>query len=89
MSRREKLREKILSGKHDKNLSLNDLVKFVGDVGLNTRSGKGSHIVISHPNIYEILNLQPTKDGKAKPYQVRRVRDFVKRYNLCPPPTTA
>jgi hypothetical protein len=82
MSRRAKLREKILSGKNDKNLSLDDLRKFVVDVGLIARSGRGSHIVISHPNIYEILNLQPTKDGKAKPYQVRQVRDFVKKHNL-------
>ncbi|HXL56104.1 MAG TPA: hypothetical protein VN958_07600 [Chitinophagaceae bacterium] len=29
-----------------------------------------------------IINLQKTKDGKAKPYQVKQVRDFLVNYKI-------
>jgi hypothetical protein len=35
--------------------------------------------------VREIIDLQPLKDGKAKPYQVKQVRDIVRRYGLTLP----
>jgi len=32
-------------------------------------------------NIPELINIQP-KDGKIKPYQVKEIRNIVKRYRL-------
>lgn len=33
----------------------------------------GSHRVSKHPRVRELLNMQPRKDGKAKPFQVREL----------------
>jgi virulence-associated protein VapD len=82
MSRQAKLRAKILSGQSDKNLALDDLRKFLVDLGFTARQGKRDHIVLSREDIYEIINLQPTTGAKAKPYQVRQVRDIVKSHGL-------
>ena len=43
---------------------------------------KGDHYIFSKPGIPEILNLQPLRDGKAKPYQVKQVRGIILRYKL-------
>lgn len=42
----------------------------------------GSHRILSREGVVEILNLQPRKDGTAKPYQLRQVRDVITRYKL-------
>jgi hypothetical protein len=42
---------------------------------------KGDHHIFTKDGVDEILNLQP-KDGKAKPYQVKQVRDVILRYEL-------
>jgi len=42
---------------------------------------KGGHHIFTMEGVEEILNLQP-KDGKAKPYQVKQVRDVILKYRL-------
>ena len=42
----------------------------------------GSHHVYKHFRVRELLNLQPRKDGKAKPYRVREFLARVKEYGL-------
>ena len=42
---------------------------------------KGSHHIFSRPEIVEILNLQP-RGSKAKPYQVKQVREILTSYGL-------
>jgi hypothetical protein len=44
-----------------------------------THSGKSSHI---QEGVEEILNLQPKTGGKAKPYQVKQVRQLIIKYRL-------
>ena len=61
-------------------------VPFIGLCQLLTRLGfderiKGSHHIFTKVGIEEILNLQP-KDAKAKPYQVKQVRNLVAKYRL-------
>jgi hypothetical protein len=42
---------------------------------------RGSHHIFAKEGIEEILNLQP-KQGKAKPYQVKQVREVILKYQL-------
>ena len=42
---------------------------------------KGSHHILTHEKMEEILNIQP-KSGKAKPYQVKQVRSVMLKYKL-------
>ncbi len=51
-------------------------------LGFTEREGKGSHRIFHREGIEDLINLQPTRDGKAKPYQVRQVRAIVKAYQL-------
>ena len=39
-------------------------------------------ITFYRKDIENIINLQPAKDGKAKPYQVKQVRDIILKYRL-------
>ena len=82
MTTKEKLRKKLLSKKSDGNFGFGELCTFVQQIGFTQRGGKGGHVVFHRDGVIEILNLQPTKDGKAKPYQVRQIRDIVQKYNL-------
>ena len=80
MSRLEKLREKILLGRSDSNISFEDLRYFLISLGFEERI-KGSHHSFRMAGIHERLNLQ--RDGnKAKGYQVKQVRLIVKGHNL-------
>ncbi len=42
---------------------------------------RGSHHIFTKDGVEQILNLQP-KDGKAKPYQVKQVRNVILKYKL-------
>jgi len=43
---------------------------------------RGSHVILSHSGIPEILNLQPLAGGRAKPYQVKQVRRLLIKYGF-------
>jgi len=45
---------------------------------------RGSHHIFVHPDLVELLSIQPRKDGKAKPYQLRQFLKLVEEYNLKP-----
>ena len=68
---------KLLSGNSDANFDIEDLVKILIWLQFEERKTKGSHRIYSIEKIAGIINLQDTKDGKAKPYQVKQVREFV------------
>jgi predicted RNA binding protein YcfA (HicA-like mRNA interferase family) len=82
MARGDKLKAKLLSGQHDKNFNLGELCTLLEQLGFSERNGKGSHRIFRREGIEEIINLQPARDGKAKPYQVQIVRGIVQAYNL-------
>nr|WP_217355146.1 type II toxin-antitoxin system HicA family toxin [Aphanizomenon sp. UHCC 0183] len=42
---------------------------------------RGSHHIFTKEGIEEILNLQP-KQGKAKAYQVKQIREMLLKYQL-------
>ncbi len=80
MDKHEKLYEYILMRRSDANVSFEGLCSLVKRLGFVERI-KGDHHVFSRTGVEEILNLQP-KRGKAKPYQVKQVREIILRYRL-------
>jgi predicted RNA binding protein YcfA (HicA-like mRNA interferase family) len=80
MGRYEKLLLSILCGSRDRDIDFSDLCKVLDALGLESRT-KGSHHIFYREDIVEILNVQP--DGnKAKPYQVKQVRQVILKYKL-------
>lgn len=82
MSTKKKLLEKILSGTQDGNITYNEALQLLKALGYHIRPGKGSHTIVSYPGKEGILNIQPKKDGKAKGYQVRQIRDHIHQNGL-------
>ena len=72
---------KILSALSDNNIKFSDLRKLILYLGFKERI-KGSHHLFFKKNIVEIINLQSLKDGKAKVYQVKQVRNIIIKYEL-------
>lgn len=72
---------KVLSGLNDKNIKFNDLKRLILDLDFSERI-KGSHHIYFKTGIIEIINLQSLKDGKAKAYQVKQVRNVILKYEL-------
>ncbi|MDB9312486.1 type II toxin-antitoxin system HicA family toxin [Spirulina sp. CS-785/01] len=81
MTQLDKLFAKIINGTSDANIEFNLLCKVLRKLGFDERI-RGSHHIFTKDNIEEILNLQPKKDSKAKPYQVKQVRAVILKYNL-------
>lgn len=80
MSQFEKLLIAVLSGRRDSNIAFSDLQKLLELLGFSMRI-KGDHFIYWQDGIEEILNIQP--DGnKAKPYQVKQVRNIILKYKL-------
>ena len=75
-----KIVARILSGASDRNLAFSDLCGVLLRLGFVLRV-KGSHHIFHHADVDEILNLQD-KNGQAKPYQVKQVRDVIVKYRL-------
>ena len=80
MSQYEKLLWKILCGTQDNNISFSDLQKVLINLEFAVRI-KGDHFIYTRDGIDEIINLQPN-GSKAKPYQVRQVRNLLLKYQL-------
>ncbi len=80
MSQREKLIQAILSGRQDRNLQFFDLCLVLGWLGFERRV-RGDHFIFTKPGVEEIINLQPL-GGRAKPYQVKQVRELILRYRF-------
>ena len=80
MSQQDKLLAKILSGASDTNISFEQLCQLLIRLGFDERI-RGSHHIFTKEGIEEILNLQP-KQGKAKAYQVKQVREILLKYQL-------
>ena len=77
----KKFLDKVLSGLADKNIRFNDLAKLLIDLGFEKRV-KGDHYIFTRNDILEIINLQPLKDGKAKAYQVKQIRNIIFKTKL-------
>ena len=80
MSKHEKMLIKILRGTSDKNIDFEDFRHLLIVLGFNERI-KGSHHIFIKEGIEDILNIQ-SKSGKAKPYQVKQVRNLIVKHQL-------
>lgn len=72
---------RLLSGTADNNFNFEDLRTLLFHFGFTERTTSGSHHIFYKEGIEEIINIQP-KNNKAKPYQVKQVRQIVLKYKL-------
>ena len=80
MGKYERLILQILSGTSDANIKFEDLCNLLKKLGFEMRV-RGSHHIFRKEGIVEKINLQ--RDGnKAKPYQVKQVRNIIVKYKL-------
>ncbi|MFZ3386589.1 MAG: type II toxin-antitoxin system HicA family toxin [Candidatus Hydromicrobium sp.] len=80
MSKLEKTLLKILGGSSDKDISFSELCSMLKYLGFEERI-KGSHHIFFKEGIKEILNIQ-SRETKAKPYQVKQIRNIILKYEL-------
>lgn len=81
MSSLSKILFAVLSGTADANIRFADLCRLLDSLEFQCRV-KGGHHIYWRTGVVEIINLQPVRGGKAKPYQVKQVRDIITRYGL-------
>lgn len=77
--KREKLLQRIMNCQ--KNVSFSDVVRLAEEFGFKLGRTNRSHNIFYHSNVPQPLNLQE-RDGKAKPYQVRQLIEFIEMYDL-------
>ncbi len=81
MSEHEKILFRILRGTSDANISFDGVRSLLRGLGFQERI-RGSHHIFTKEGVEEILNLQPKEGGKAKPYQVKQVRQVILKHRL-------
>ncbi len=80
MSSAAKTLEAVLRGNADASIRFGELRNLLLRMGFVERA-RGSHHVFRREGVPEMINLQ--RDGnKAKPYQVRQVRQVIQRHAL-------
>lgn len=72
--------EKILSG--SKNIRFYEFVALLGAFGFELKRSRGSHFIYKHPGVPELLSVQPSRDGQAKPYQIKQFLRMVEEHSL-------
>lgn len=80
MEGHQKLLQHILLKGGDANVPFDRLCRLLRKLGFEERI-KGDHHRFTMTNLDEILNIQP-RGMKAKPYQVKQVRDLILRHGL-------
>ena len=81
MTEHDKLLFRILRGSSDANIPFDGMRSLLRSLGFQERI-RGSHHIFTKEGVDEILNLQPKDGGKAKPYQVKQVRQVIIKYRL-------
>jgi hypothetical protein len=81
MARLNRVLARVLAATSDQNIRFDELRLLLAALDFHERI-RGSHHIFVREGVTEILNLQPRDGGKAKPYQVRQVRDVIVRYRL-------
>jgi hypothetical protein len=81
MPRLNRVLMRLLTATSDQNIRFGELRSLLIALGFRERI-RGSHHIFSRDGVLEILNLQARDGGRAKPYQVRQVRDVIIRYRL-------
>ncbi|HEV8578949.1 MAG TPA: type II toxin-antitoxin system HicA family toxin [Thermoanaerobaculia bacterium] len=63
------------------NVAFGDMLYLMEGFGFTVVRVKGSHHLLSHEGIPELVNLQEVR-GEAKPYQIRQALRLIELYNL-------
>ena len=80
MGKYDKLLFQILRGLSDANIEFDDLCHLLRHLGFEMRV-RGSHHTFRKAGVMDKVNIQ-REGSKAKPYQVRQVRNLVLKYGL-------
>ena len=81
MTQKRKILDKVLSGTSDSNIQFNKLCSLLGELGFSQRI-RGDHFIFYKDGVEEIINIQGLKNGKAKAYQVKQIRNLILKYNM-------
>ncbi len=81
MTSRNKFINRLFSGNSDQNIAFEELVYLLESLSFEKRI-KGIHHIFYKEGIENIINIQPTKDNKAKAYQVKQVRNLIVKHKL-------
>jgi len=77
MSGKDKRIQKILGG-NGRNVSFEDLISALHSAGFREeRQNASSHRILKDAD-GRIMNVQPSKDGDAKPYQIRQLQTIMR-----------
>ncbi|MEO8348648.1 MAG: type II toxin-antitoxin system HicA family toxin [Acidobacteriota bacterium] len=80
MTRAGRLLERVLRGTSDADVPFAGICRLLRALGFEERI-RGSHHIFAKNGVGEILNLQP-RQGRAKPYQIRQIRQVILKYKL-------
>ena len=80
MTKKEKLYARIRNSQ--KNVRFADFQSLLEYFGFELVRSRGSHQLYQRPDVDDVMNIQPMKDGRAKAYQVRQFLKLVEQYNL-------
>ena len=80
MTQYDRLVFRILEGRADANIEFQQLCQLLTRLGFEERI-RGSYHIFRKAGVEEKINLQ-REDSKAKPYQVRQVRNLIVKYKL-------
>lgn len=73
--------DKLLQSVFDVTVSMRfeDACKIAELIGFSRKGGQGSHVIYGRDDEIKLLNFQ-NRNGTIKPYQIRQLRDMVKKY---------
>lgn len=77
---RRKLLKRLAEGALS-NVAFRDMISLAEGFGFRVARVSGSHHILTHATIPEIVNLQEVR-GEAKPYQIRQFLRLIERRNL-------
>ncbi len=81
MVKKHKLYQRLVN--NQKNIKFSQLVTLIEAFGFELDRIKGSHHTYKHTAISEaFLQIQPDKNGEAKPYQIKQFLSLIEEYNL-------
>lgn len=70
----------VMSGNSDSNIDFKDFQNLILALGFSLRRQNGSHLIYVHKDGFRV-NIQK-KGNKAKKYQVKQLRDTIRKYGL-------
>ena len=80
MTKRERLYQRVRNNQH--NVRFADFCTLLVYFGFQLVRTRGSHHLYQHPDLDEVMNIQPTGDNLAKAYQVRQFLKLVEAHHL-------